>query len=45
MLAASVPPGTDPRISLNVLESAGLEVSHVLDGANRSCGSAATDAV
>ena len=25
------PPGTDPRISINVLESAGLEVSHVLD--------------
>lgn len=23
--------GTDPRISINVLESAGLEVSHVLD--------------
>ena len=28
---ASFPPGTDPRISINVLESAGLEVSHVLD--------------
>ncbi|MEG9293708.1 ethanolamine utilization protein EutJ [Klebsiella pneumoniae] len=26
-----VPPGTDPRISINVLESAGLEISHVLD--------------
>ncbi|SUX72364.1 ethanolamine utilization protein [Citrobacter freundii] len=29
--ATSFPPGTDPRISINVLESAGLEVSHVLD--------------
>ncbi|EDV0118655.1 molecular chaperone [Salmonella enterica subsp. enterica] len=29
--ATSFPPGTDPRISNNVLESAGLEVSHVLD--------------
>ena len=29
--ATSFPPGTDPRISLNVLESAGLEVSRVLD--------------
>ncbi len=30
-VATSFPPGTDPRISINVLESAGLEVSHVLD--------------
>ena len=29
--ATSFPPGTDPRISINVLESAGLEISHVLD--------------
>ncbi|WP_258363656.1 ethanolamine utilization protein EutJ, partial [Salmonella enterica] len=29
--ATSFPPGTDPRISISVLESAGLEVSHVLD--------------
>ena len=29
--ATSFPPGTDPRISINVLESAGLEVSYVLD--------------
>ncbi|WP_408604616.1 ethanolamine utilization protein EutJ [Salmonella enterica] len=29
--ATSFPPGTDPRISINVLESAGLEVSHVLE--------------
>lgn len=29
--ATSFPPGTDPCISINVLESAGLEVSHVLD--------------
>lgn len=29
--ATSFPPGTDARISINVLESAGLEVSHVLD--------------
>lgn len=29
--ATSFPPGTDPRISINVLESAGLEVSHALD--------------
>ena len=29
--ATSFPPGTDPRISVNVLESAGLEVCHVLD--------------
>ncbi|MBJ9170138.1 ethanolamine utilization protein EutJ [Citrobacter koseri] len=29
--ATSFPPGTDPRISINVLESAGLEVSQVLD--------------
>ena len=29
--ATSFPPGTDPRISVNVLESAGLTVSHVLD--------------
>ncbi|MDF7679227.1 ethanolamine utilization protein EutJ [Enterobacteriaceae bacterium ESL0689] len=29
--ATSFPPGTDPRISINVLESAGLTVSHVLD--------------
>ena len=29
--ATSFPPDTDPRISINVLESAGLEVSHVLD--------------
>ena len=29
--ATSFPPGTDPRIPINVLESAGLEVSHVLD--------------
>ncbi|WP_411905009.1 cell division FtsA domain-containing protein, partial [Salmonella enterica] len=27
----SFPPGTDPRISINVMESAGLEVSHGLD--------------
>ncbi|MCS3434000.1 ethanolamine utilization protein EutJ [Klebsiella sp. BIGb0407] len=27
----SFPPGTDPRISVNVLESAGLEVARVLD--------------
>lgn len=29
--STSFPPGTDPRISINVLESAGLTVSHVLD--------------
>ncbi len=29
--ATSFPPGTDPRISINVPESAGLEISHVLD--------------
>ena len=29
--ATSFPPGTDPRISINVLEAAGLTVSHVLD--------------
>lgn len=29
--ATSFPPDTDARISINVLESAGLEVSHVLD--------------
>lgn len=38
--ATSFPPGTDPRISINVLESAGLEVSHVLD--EPTAGSAAT---
>ncbi|SPW58383.1 ethanolamine utilization protein [Escherichia coli] len=31
MRRLSFPLGTDPRISINVLESAGLEVSHVLD--------------
>ncbi|MBN3002276.1 ethanolamine utilization protein EutJ [Chromobacterium alkanivorans] len=29
--ATSYPPGTDPRISVNVLEAAGLEVSGVID--------------
>ncbi|KMN82916.1 ethanolamine utilization protein EutJ [Chromobacterium sp. LK11] len=29
--ATSYPPGTDPRISINVLEAAGLEVSGVID--------------
>ncbi len=40
--ATSFPPGTDPRISINVLESAGLEVSHVLDEPTADRGSAAT---
>ncbi len=29
--STSFPPGTDPRISVNVLEAAGLEVTHVID--------------
>ncbi|WP_058913291.1 ethanolamine utilization protein EutJ [Entomohabitans teleogrylli] len=41
--ATSFPPGTDARISINVLESAGLEVSRVLDEPSAVAGMLALD--
>jgi ethanolamine utilization protein EutJ len=41
--ATSYPPGTDPRISINVLEAAGLEISGVVDEPSAVAGLLALD--